>query len=113
LPSTWVLHRFRSAFFHENLPLIVLQLLRDSERTEWEVLSLLYSRYRLTPSAKEFRRLLESLESGGYAAFEPVEGTRRLRITKAGMKLLQGLEDEYREIVSAISGSLSPGTVGR
>jgi len=113
LPTTWVLHRFRSAFFHENLMLIVLRLLEDSEPSEWEVLDSLYSRYRLTPNAKEFRRMLESLVSGGYVGFESAEGARRLRITKTGTKLLHSLEDEYRTIVSKVGGPPAHGQVAR
>jgi len=97
-----VLQRFRSAFLHENLTLFVLMLIEDSEKREWEVLSELYARHRLTPSAGEFRRLLESLVGGGYASFEFTDGARRLRITRTGMKLLRSLEGEYRAIVSKI-----------
>jgi len=106
-----VLQRFRSAFLHENLTLFVLMLIEDSEKREWEVLSELYARHRLTPSAGEFRRLLESLVNGGYATFESTEGTRRLRITKTGMKLLRSLEDEYRAIVSNIGEAQVTGPV--
>lgn len=102
MPSTWVLHRFRSAFLHENLTLFVLKLIEDSEKGEWDVLNSLYSQYKLTPNAREFRRLLESLVNGGYASFESTEGTRKLRITKTGTKLLSSLEGEYRAIVSNV-----------
>jgi hypothetical protein len=91
---------FRSAFFRENLLLIVLGLLSESELNEWEILNLLYSRYGSTPSAKEFRRLVESMVNGSYAAFVAEEGTRRLRLTKTGTKLLHRLEEEYRAVVS-------------
>ncbi len=106
-----MLQRFRSAFFHENLMLIVLGLLEDSQPTEWEVLNSMYASYRLTPNAKEFRKLLETLVSGGYVAFETVEGARRVRMTKAGVKLLRSLEDEYRAIVSNAGETPSPGQV--
>lgn len=91
--------------------LLVLKLIGDSEKPEWEVLNSLYSRYRLTPSAKEFRKLLECLVDGGYATFETTQGTRMLRITKTGMKLLRSLEDEYRAIVSNIGEAQVTGPV--
>jgi hypothetical protein len=108
LPATWLIHRFRSALFHENLLLIVLGLLKDSELSEWEVQSLLYSRYRLTPAAKEFRKLVDLLVSEGFVTLEAARGTQKLRMTSAGMKLLRSLESEYRAIVSNISGSSLP-----
>lgn len=82
--------------------MLVLTLIEDSEKREWEVLDSLYTQYRLTPNAREFRRLVEFLVKGGYAGFEMTEGTRRLRITKTGTKLLRGLEGEYRAIVSKV-----------
>ncbi|HEV2390666.1 MAG TPA: hypothetical protein VGS04_08085 [Nitrososphaerales archaeon] len=82
--------------------LLVLMLVEDSEKSEWELLDSLYSHYKLTPSGKEFRRLLETLVEGGYATFTPEEGTRRLRITSTGTKLLRRLQREYRAIVSDI-----------
>jgi hypothetical protein len=113
MPTTWLIHRLRSAFFHENLLLMVLGLLKDSELSEWEVLEILYSRYRLTPNAKEFRKLVESLVTGGYAGFETAEGARKLRITGKGIKLLRSLEGEYRAIVSHLSEARDTGTVLR
>ena len=107
-----MLHRFRSAFFHENLLLIVLRFLEASEASEWQVLDSLYARYRLTPSAREFRKLLGSLVNRGYVGFETVEGSRRLRITKSGMRLLRRLEEEYRAFVSNAGGSPAPGPFG-
>jgi hypothetical protein len=80
-------------------------MLKDSELSEWEVLSQLYSRYRLTPGAKEFRKVVDSLVVGGYANFEPMEGGRKLRVTKVGVKLFQRLDGEYQAIVSNINQS--------
>ncbi len=113
MPSTWILQRFRSALFHENLVLIVLRLLEDSEPTEWEVLNSMYARYRLAPNAKEFRKMLETLVSGAYVGYETVEGSRRLRMTKAGARLLRRLEEEYRAIVSSADVSPAPSQVAR
>lgn len=107
LPETWMLHRFRSAFVRENLMLIVLGLLRESELSEWEILSLLHSRYASTPTAKEFRRLSQSAVNGGYASFRWVGKTRKLRISRTGTELLRRLEEEYRAIVSSINDSSS------
>ena len=102
-----MLHRFRTAFLRENLMLIVLGLLRESELGEWEILNLLHSRYASTPSAREFRRLSESMVSGGYVDLEWVGKTRKMRITNAGIELLQRLEQEYRAIVSKVNASSS------
>lgn len=82
--------------------LFVLTLIEASEKSEWEVLDSLYSRFKLTPGGKEFRRILETLVGGGYVAFAPAGGTRNLRITSAGVKLLRRLQDEYKSIVSNI-----------
>jgi hypothetical protein len=96
----------------ENLMLITLRLLRSSEMSEWEVLNALYSRYRLAPDAKEFRKVVDVLLRGRYASSEQTEEVRKLRITRTGMKLLHGLEDEYRAIVSTIQAE-APGPIAR
>jgi hypothetical protein len=95
-----MLHRFRSAFFHENLLLIVLGLLSESELSEWEILSSLFAKYESTPNDKEFRRLVESIVNGGYASFEGKVGNRKLRLNKRGITLLRRLKEEYRSVVS-------------
>lgn len=112
MSSSWVIHRFRRAFLQENLMLITLRLLKRSEASEWEVLDSIYSRYRLAPDAKEFRRVLDALVSGGYASSEPGYDVRNLRITRTGLKLLRGLEDEYRAIVLSIEAE-APGPIAR
>jgi hypothetical protein len=54
--------RFRSMFFSESLLFIVLGLLKDAELSEWEILNLLYLRHESNPSAKEFQKLLDTLQ---------------------------------------------------
>ena len=112
MPSSWVIHRFRRAFLQENLTLVSLRLLRGSEMSEWEVLDSIYSRYRLAPDAKEIRKVLDALVSGGYASSELAGEVRKLRITRTGLELLQGLEEEYRAIVSRIEAE-APGPIAR
>jgi hypothetical protein len=107
LPTTWMLHRFRSAFLRENLLFLVIRLLKDADLSEWEILNLLYSRYETSPGAKEFRKLLETLVSEGYASLEPAGKTRRLRLDVRGTRLLRGIEEEYRSIISGIEESSS------
>jgi hypothetical protein len=112
MSSSWVIHRFRLAFLQENLVLITLRLLRSSELSEWEALDSIYSRYRLAPDAKEFRKVLDVLVSGGYVSSEPADELRKLRITRAGMKLLHALEEEYRAIVLSMETE-APGPIAR
>lgn len=110
MSSSWVVHRFRRAFLQENLMLVTLRLLKSSETSEWEVLDSIYSRYRLAPDAREFRKVLDALVSGGYARAEPGYEVGRLRITKTGLKLLRRLEDEYRAIVLSVDAE-APGPI--
>jgi|SRR5271170_3623642 len=112
MPSSWVIHRFRRAFLREQILLITLRLLRDSQRSEWEVLDSLYSRYRLAPDPKDFRKLVDSLVNGGFASCGEVGDVRRLTITRAGVKLLHGLEEEYLAVMSSIEPQ-SPGPMAR
>lgn len=112
MSSSWVVHRFRLAFLQENLMLITLRLLRRSEMSEWEALDSIYSRYRLTPDAKEFKKVLDVLVSGGYVSSEPADDVRELRITRTGVKLLHALEEEYRAIVLSIETE-APGPIAR
>jgi hypothetical protein len=112
MSSSWVVHRFRRAFLQENLMLITLRLLKGSEMSEWEVLHSIYSRYRLAPDAKEFGKVLDALVGGGYASSESANEARMLRITRTGLKLLHGLEDEYRSIVLSIEAE-APGPIAR
>ena len=107
MEENWMLHRLRSAFLRANILLIVLRLLSGEELTEWEILSLLHSRYGVTASAKEFRRLYNLMVGGGYARVEYVGTTRKLHITESGADLLHRLEEEYRDIVSGFGVSSS------
>jgi predicted transcriptional regulator len=101
MPPSWMLHRFRSDFLLENLLLLVLRLISEFERSEWEVLDQLHLRYACTPSAKEFRRVCELLETGGYVTATSTGTTRKLKVTSEGRKLLRCLEEEYRAVVSS------------
>ena len=102
MAKSWIGQRFRSALLSENLSLIVLGILRESHRSEWEILNAIYHRYESTPGSKEFRKLTKSLISKGYATVESVEGVDKLRISQAGIDLLRRLEMEYRAIVSNV-----------
>lgn len=105
MAETWIVRRMRIAFLRENMLLIVLKLLREGEKGEWEVLSALDSRFGLTPSAKEFRKVEETLVGGGYARLERPDGSRVLRMTDVGAALLGRLEEEYRAVVSGYDPS--------
>ncbi len=105
MAAAWMLHRLRSSFLNANQLLMVLDLLEEAALSEWEVLNLLYSRYRSAPGANEFRRLVQSLVRGGYATVELADGTRKLRISEAGLRLRRRLEDEYRAMVSTIDAA--------
>lgn len=107
-----MLQRFRSAWLAENMPLLVLRLLRDSSLTEWEILSRLHSKYALTPTNREFGRLEKGLLGNGYVSIESEIGEDKLRITAKGAGLLVRLEDEYREIVSDIVHSQRRAGIG-
>jgi hypothetical protein len=97
-----MLHRFRTALLAENLPLLVLGLLRGSSKSEWELLHQLFVRHELVPGSKEFRKLVQSLLDGGYAALETVNAEGRLRITCLGTELLHRLEDELDSVIRGI-----------
>ena len=97
-----MLQRFRSAWLTENMPLLVLRLLREASLSEWEILSQLHSKYGLTPSNREFGRLEKGLLGKGYANLESEHGGEKLCITSQGIGLLSRLEKEYKEIVSDI-----------
>ncbi len=109
LASSWMLQRFRSAWLTENMPMLVLRLLREASLTEWEILSLLHSRYGLTPSTREFARLEKGILAKGYASIEAEAGGDKLRITAEGITLLLRLEKEYRQIVENIAHSQGAG----
>lgn len=98
--ETWIIRRMRIALLRENMLLIVLRMLSEGEKGEWEVLSALDSRFGLTPSAKEFRKVEETLVGGGYATLVRPEGSRVLRMTDVGAALLRRLEEEYRAVLS-------------
>jgi hypothetical protein len=102
MTTTWVIDRFRSVLFHENLLLTVLTLLKDSELGEWEIWGLLSSRYGTPPTAREFRKILDILIDGGYADSRWEGGSRRLRLNETGRVLHGRLEAEYRAIISSI-----------
>jgi hypothetical protein len=89
----------------ENLLLVVLRLLKESQLSEWEILDLLYSRYESTPSVKEFRKLTETLVEGGYASFIWENRTDKLQVSEAGITLLRRLEEEYDSIIWGIKDS--------
>jgi DNA-binding PadR family transcriptional regulator len=100
--TTWVTDRFRSVLFHENMLLIVLSLLKDSELGEWEIWSLLRSRYGTTLAAREFRKILDTLIDEGYASSRWEGPTRKLRLNETGLVLHRRLEAEYQAIISSI-----------
>src|ERR1700733_15068076 len=105
--TTWVIDRFRSVLFHENLLLIVLSLLKDSELGEWEIWSLLRSRYGTTLAgttlaAREFRKIVDTLIDGGYASSRWEGTTHKLRLNETGLVLHRRLEAEYQAIISSI-----------
>lgn len=104
----WIVHRLRSSFLRENMTLLVLRLLAEGDRGEWEVLSALDSRYGLTPTAKEFRKLCETLVGGGYATLERAGRSKALSITKGGAVLLRRLEEEYAAVLSGSGPSPGP-----
>jgi hypothetical protein len=95
-----MLSRFRSAWLSQNLVLIVLRLLTESSLTEWEILSILHSRYGLDPTAREFGRLGKELVGGGYALLESGNEGGKLQITSAGISALRRLEEEYLMVVA-------------
>jgi len=94
--------RFRSALLSQNLPLLVLRLLRESALSEFEILSRLHARYGLTPSAREFGRLKRTLLHEGYVKLESGQACDRLEITATGILLLRLLEEEQRAVASNI-----------
>jgi DNA-binding PadR family transcriptional regulator len=102
MTTTWVTERFRSVLFHENLLLIVLSLLKDSELGEWELWSLLHSRYDTTPTTRDFRKTLDMLINDGYASSRWESNTRKLRLSETGLVLHRRLEAEYRAIILSI-----------
>ena len=94
-----MLQRFRTAFLRENLVLLVLLTLKDHDRTEWEILDGLHNRYGFTPTVRDFRRTVNMLMQGGFAIAEPLQSGGAMVITEGGLRLLQRLEAEYREIL--------------
>ncbi len=104
--STWMQYKIRSRWFEGNLPLLILRLLRESPLGEWEILDSLFHSLRLQPNERELERLIKSFVRLGY--LQVVRGRRepRLRINKAGLKLLSELEREQ----SAILREFNPGS---
>ena len=100
--SSWMLSRFRSAWLSQNLVLLVLRLLSESTLTEWEILSILHSRYGLSPNAREFGRLEKELQAHGYASFGTGSDGNKLQITTVGLRVLRRLEEEHRTVVSKV-----------
>ena len=104
--STWMQYKIRARWFQGNLPLIILKLLRESPLGEWEILDSLYHSLRLAPNEREFERLIKSFVRLGYLQVVFWRKEPRLRINKAGLKLLSELEREQY----AILRELNPGS---
>jgi hypothetical protein len=102
LTTIWVIDKFRSLLFHENLLLIVLSMLKDCELSEWEIWRLLHSRYGTTPTAREFQKIIDIITDGAYAKCRWEGSIRKLQLSEAGLVLQRRLEEEYRAIISII-----------
>lgn len=97
--SSWMVTRFRSSWISQNLALLVLRLLSESTRSEWELLSSIHAKYGVAPSARELGTLERELLRDGYAALEPGAGGR-LSVTHRGLRLLGRLEEEHLALVA-------------
>ena len=104
--STWMQYKIRSKWFEGNLPLIILRLLREMPLGEWEILDSLYHTLRLAPNEREFEKIIKSFVRLGYLQVVSWRREPRLRINKAGLRLLSELEREH----NAILRELIPGT---
>jgi hypothetical protein len=96
-----MLDQFRSALVSANLTTIFLGLLTESYATEGEIREQLHRRFGATPSAKEFRSLVRALSSQGYIEVHPGRG-RSLRISRAGLLLLDALRAENRRLTDVL-----------
>ena len=105
--ETWMLQRFRAAVLRESLMLIVMGLLAESPLSEWEVLDALHRRFTLTPTARDFHKLVIFVVGAGYADVEPSRGGRRLVITSRGKELFRRLEEVSVTIASGLDSTSS------
>ena len=97
-----MLQRFRSAVLRENLLLIVTGLLCESAQSEWEILNTLHKRFALTPSAKEFRKLIDFIVEAGYVHVESVRSGRKLAISLQGRELFRRLGEACLSIAARL-----------
>ena len=96
--TTWVQYRIRSKWLDGNLPFIVLSLLAEAPLGRWEILDSLYRRFGITPNEKELERLVNSFVSLGLLRLLRGGAEPRLRIGRAGLRLLRRYEEMYRAV---------------
>lgn len=102
MAARWMSDQFRSALVSANLTTLVLGLLAESYATELEIREQLHRRFGATPSAKEFRSLVRALSSQGFIDVHPGRG-RSLRISRAGLLLLEALKAENRKLMGLLA----------
>ena len=66
----------------------------------------LYRRFGIAPDGKEFRTFLGSLIEQGFLEVRAGGASPKLRVSKAGIKLLAALEKEYDAITSKCAGGV-------
>jgi DNA-binding PadR family transcriptional regulator len=96
--ATWVQYRIRSKWLDGNLPFVVLTLLAEAPLGRWEILDSSYRRFGITPNEKELEKLINSFISLGLLRLLRGRGEPRLRIGKAGLRLLRRYEEMYRAV---------------
>ena len=95
---TWVQYRIRSKWLDGNLPFIVLSLLAEAPLGRWEILDSFYRRFGIVPDEKELERLIDSFVSLGLLQLLRGRGEPRLRVGRAGLRLLRRYEETCRAI---------------
>jgi len=102
MAARWLVDQFRAAMVSANATLIFLGLLTESYATEGEILEQFYRRFGSTPSAKELRSMVKALAGWGFVEVETVARSRSLRITRAGLLLLEALRADNRNLVGVL-----------
>ena len=93
-------HRIRSRWVATVLPITILRLLQEEDLDEWRVMDSLYKMFGSALNEKDARRVLKILITKGFAEINAKTGTRRLQVSREGVKLLHTLGKEYGTIMA-------------
>ena len=98
--ASWMQQWIRSRWTSAVLPIAILQLLQDGDLDEWMVMDSLYRLFGSALDEKNARQVLKALIEKGFVEVIEKTGTRRLRVTREGFKLLSALRKEYGAVIA-------------